>query len=85
MLDQDLLDILACPLCKSEIDQQEDQLHCTNAECGCIYRIEDEIPVMLIEEAERPCPNCEQQRNWKEDKEVLVCPDCDTSISYQRA
>jgi len=52
MIDQSLLDILACPKCKGELEysEEEDQLICH--ECRLIYRIEDEIPIMLIDEAE---------------------------------
>jgi uncharacterized protein YbaR (Trm112 family) len=53
MLDQQLLDILACPKCKGELEykQDEDQLICNK--CRLIYRIEDDIPVMLIDEAQK--------------------------------
>lgn len=49
----ELLEILRCPKCKSkvEIDEKETSLTCENTECGLIYPIRDEIPVMLIEEA----------------------------------
>jgi uncharacterized protein YbaR (Trm112 family) len=53
MLNQKLLDILACPKCKGNLDYKpkEEQLVC-NA-CRLIYRIEDEIPIMLIDKAEK--------------------------------
>lgn len=49
----ELLEILRCPKCKSKIQIKPDQsgLKCTNAECGLVYPIRDEIPVMLVEEA----------------------------------
>jgi uncharacterized protein YbaR (Trm112 family) len=49
----ELLDILRCPQCKSrvQIDEAETRLKCVNAECGLVYPIRDEIPVMLVEEA----------------------------------
>lgn len=49
----ELLEILRCPKCKSEVEINEDQssLKCVNAECSLVYPIRDEIPVMLIEEA----------------------------------
>ncbi|MBC7900307.1 MAG: Trm112 family protein [Saprospiraceae bacterium] len=49
----ELLEILRCPKCKSEVELKEDQsgLKCTNAECSLVYPIRDEIPVMLIDEA----------------------------------
>jgi uncharacterized protein YbaR (Trm112 family) len=50
MIDQKLLDILACPLCKTPVKQERDRLVCT--QCGRRYPVRDGIPVMLIEEAE---------------------------------
>lgn len=51
MIDQDLLDILACPKCKGGLKylQRQDGLACES--CMLIYEIRDGIPVMLIEEA----------------------------------
>ena len=49
----ELLEILRCPKCKSEVKIKDDQsgLKCTDAECNLVYPIRDEIPVMLIDEA----------------------------------
>lgn len=49
----ELLEILRCPQCKSELEINDEQtrLKCLNTECGLIYPIRDDIPVMLIEEA----------------------------------
>jgi uncharacterized protein YbaR (Trm112 family) len=46
-----LLDILACPKCKGELQltEQGDGLICEH--CGLLYEIRDGIPVMLIDEA----------------------------------
>ncbi len=52
MIDKELLEILACPLCKSEVQLENDKIVCTN--CGRRYPIKDDIPVMLIDEAELP-------------------------------
>ena len=30
------------------------ELHCTNAECGLQYRIDDGVPVLLVDEARKP-------------------------------
>ena len=53
MLDQKLLDILACPKCKGDLEynEKEQQLVCQT--CRLIYHIKDDIPVMLIDEAEK--------------------------------
>ena len=53
MLDKELLDILACPKCKGDLeyDQENQKLICWA--CKLRYHIEDEIPIMLIDEAEK--------------------------------
>ncbi len=50
----ELLEILACPSCKSEVrlTPDRDGLECTA--CHLIYPIRDGIPVMLIDEATKP-------------------------------
>ena len=52
-IDQELLDILACPKCKGEVKLTEagDGLVCEA--CKLKYLIKDDIPVMLIDEAEK--------------------------------
>jgi hypothetical protein len=50
MIDKELLEILACPLCKSGVGLKDDKLIC--AKCKKAYPVKDDIPVMLIEEAE---------------------------------
>ena len=49
MIDKELLDILACPICKSEIPLKDETLICRK--CRKYYPIRDGIPVMLINEA----------------------------------
>ena len=52
MIDPRLLDILACPKCKGEIeyDRENDRLLCPD--CRLAYSIKEDIPIMLIDEAE---------------------------------
>ena len=52
IIDDELLDILACPLCKTHVALESRKLVCTN--CGRKYPIREGIPIMLIEEAELP-------------------------------
>lgn len=52
MIDPKLLEILACPACKTDVKLEQDRLVCV--QCGRRYPIRDGIPVMLIEEAELP-------------------------------
>jgi len=48
----DLLALLVCPLGKAPLRREGDSLVCTR--CGARYAIRDDIPNMLIEEAELP-------------------------------
>lgn len=52
MLEKKLLNILACPKCKGglEYDQNDEKLICRT--CRLKYRVEEDIPIMLIDEAE---------------------------------
>ena len=52
MIDKELLEILACPLCKTEVKLEGEKIVCTR--CGRRYPIKDYIPIMLVEEAEMP-------------------------------
>lgn len=55
-IDLALLEILACPSCRSKLVEAADRVVCTNSECGLRFPVRDGIPVMLIEEAERANP-----------------------------
>lgn len=50
MIKKELLDILACPVCKGEVKLVESRIVCQK--CGRKYPIRDGIPIMLEEEAE---------------------------------
>ncbi|HXF42570.1 MAG TPA: Trm112 family protein [Pyrinomonadaceae bacterium] len=49
----ELLEVLRCPKCKSELTLKSDEsgLKCNNQQCRLVYPIIDDIPVMLIDEA----------------------------------
>ena len=51
VLDKELLEILACPVCKGSLRMDESSLVCTS--CRLRYPIRDGIPVLLAEEAEQ--------------------------------
>ena len=53
MIDEELMKILACPACKTEVKLEGERLICQNPQCGLRYPIRDGIPVMLIDEAEK--------------------------------
>ena len=50
-IDPKLLEILACPLCKTEVKLTEDGAGLLCGTCRRRYPIVDDIPIMLIEEA----------------------------------
>ena len=54
MIGKELLEILACPQCKTKVKLDGERIVCTNPQCGLRYPIRDGIPVMLIDEAEKP-------------------------------
>lgn len=54
MVQKELLEILACPSCRSPVKEEGEELRCANPGCGLRYPVRDGIPVMLIEEAKKP-------------------------------
>ena len=53
MLKKELLEILACPKCKGSLEYNKEAQKLTCPQCKLAYRIDDDIPVMLIDEAEK--------------------------------
>jgi uncharacterized protein len=50
-VDPELLDILACPNCKTKVDLVKNGTALKCGQCKRVYPIKDDIPVMLIDEA----------------------------------
>jgi uncharacterized protein len=50
-LPPDLLALLRCPVCRGELEVEAQALRCDA--CGLRYRVEDGVPNMLAEQAER--------------------------------
>ncbi len=72
MVDKQLLDILVCPWCLGELEHDRAHLRCTK--CGAGYRIEDDIPRMLVEEADLNCGAC--HRLMEKRGTTAVCTSC---------
>ena len=81
MLNPKLLEILACPYCKADVREEGDRLVCSRRECGLVYAVEDGIPIMLVEEASKPCPACGKPREFAD--EELKCPSCGAKYRYE--
>ena len=52
---KDLIEILICPNCHGDIEYDEtaQQIRCVG-KCRYVYPVRDDIPIMLIDEAEKP-------------------------------
>lgn len=52
MIKEELLAILACPKCKGAVRYEEQPESLVCAACALRYPVRDDIPVMLIDEAQ---------------------------------
>ncbi len=51
-LSTQLLDVLVCPQCRGDLEYQRDpEEHLTCHVCRLRYAVEDDIPILLIDEA----------------------------------
>lgn len=53
-VDAMLIDLLVCPDCHGAVEYKERRHVIICTACGLRYPVRDNIPVMLVEEAERP-------------------------------
>ena len=51
-LDSQLLEILVCPKCKGDLIYKEQEEFLACSDCRLKYPVRDDIPVMLIDEAD---------------------------------
>ncbi|HKA25474.1 MAG TPA: Trm112 family protein [Candidatus Eisenbacteria bacterium] len=52
-LSADLLSILICPVCRGDLEYDSNASMLTCQACRLRYRVVDDIPVMLVDQAER--------------------------------
>ena len=50
-MNKELLDILACPRCKGDLSPELEKNRLCCLECKLAYRIDDGIPILLVDEA----------------------------------
>jgi uncharacterized protein len=50
-ISKELLDILVCPVSKAPLELTADGKYLVCRESKLVYRIEDDIPIMLVDEA----------------------------------
>ena len=60
-IDPTLLEILVCPLSKAPLKEVEGALVSTDPDTRMRYRVEENIPIMLVEEGELMTPD-----EWRE-------------------
>ena len=52
-LSEDLLSILVCPQCRGDLVYDREAGHLTCASCRLRYRVVDDIPVLLVDQADK--------------------------------
>ena len=52
-LNPELLDLLACPVCRGELEPVANESGLECSACGLVFPVRDAIPIMLQEEAIR--------------------------------
>jgi uncharacterized protein YbaR (Trm112 family) len=52
-ISKELLEILVCPVCKTPVELLADESGLRCPQCRLVYPIRDEIPVMLVDEAQK--------------------------------
>ncbi len=52
-MDKKLLEILACPSCKSGLKYLQEQQELVCVPCRLAYSVRDDIPIMLIDQARK--------------------------------
>ena len=55
-VDPQLLEMLHCPPCQVRVVPVDDGRGLRCSQCGRVYPIRDDIPIMLVEEATPPDP-----------------------------
>ena len=52
-LNPELLDLLACPVCRGELEPVDNESGLECSACGLVFPVRDAIPIMLQEESSR--------------------------------
>ncbi len=73
-VDAELLEILACPNCKTPVVPVHDETGLKCGACHRVYPITDDIPVMLIDEATIEPPEAEGPRAMAEGPRAMEEP-----------
>ncbi len=67
---------IVCPVCLSELNYNDKVLICANTDCMVEYYIIDNIPNLIVEEANTRCPRCNNKREWNNIEKFLYCRNC---------
>ena len=52
-ISKELLDILVCPVCKTPVELKQDEKGLRCPQCRLVYPVRDDVPVMLVDQAQR--------------------------------
>lgn len=53
MLSKELLDILCCPKCHSDLHYEPEKAILTCKNCGKVYKVKDDIPIMMDDDDDK--------------------------------
>ncbi len=51
VLSDEILEVLCCPKCKKDLEYRKEKNILVCRSCKLVYKIEDGVPIMLVEEA----------------------------------
>jgi uncharacterized protein len=51
MLSKELLEILVCPACKTNLQYRQNPESLKCSQCHRVYAVKDDIPIMLVDQA----------------------------------
>lgn len=52
MLSKELLEMLVCPACKTDLEYRQNPESLKCSQCHRVYAVRDGLPIMLIDEAQ---------------------------------
>ncbi len=81
-MDEKLLEILVCPLCKEGVEQEGDSLLCPK--CNRLYPVCDGIPVMIVEDKDATLPGADPSLD-EADRKGEIEPETEGSSSDGRS
>lgn len=73
-------ELIVCPICLNKLRPDKQILICGNPTCKVEYQIINNIPNLLVEEANIKCPCCNEKREWNNIEKILYCKNCNLYV-----